>query len=44
MKGDKERRVCYFDVKAKVHLIEYIESRKDKNPALFVTLDAPYDR
>ena len=42
-KGDKERRV-YFDAKAKVHLIEYIESRKDKNPALFVTLDAPYDR
>ena len=44
-KGDKERRV-YFDAKAKVHLIEcYIESRKKmKNPALFVTLDAPYDR
>ena len=32
------------DAKAKVHLMEYIESRKDKNPALFVTLDAPYDR
>ena len=30
--------------KQKVHLMEYIESRKDKNPALFVTLDAPYDR
>ena len=42
-KGDKERRV-YFDAKAKVHLLEYIESRKDKNSALFVTLDAPYDR
>ena len=42
-KGDKERRV-YFDAKAKVHLTEYIESRKDKNPALFVTLDVPYDR
>ena len=42
-KGDKERRV-YFDAKAKVHLTEYIESREDKNPALFVTLDAPYDR
>ena len=26
-KGDKERRV-YFDAKAKVHLNEYIESRK----------------
>lgn len=42
-KGDKERKV-YFDAKAKIHLEKYIESRKDKNPALFVTLDAPYDR
>lgn len=42
-KGDKERRV-YFDAKTKIHLKEYIESRIDKNPALFVTLDAPYDR
>ena len=42
-KGDKERRVN-FDAKAKVHLKEYIESRNDSNPALFVTLDAPYDR
>ena len=42
-KGDKERRV-YFDAKAKVHLKEYIEQRKDNNKALFVTLDAPYDR
>lgn len=42
-KGDKERRV-YFDAKAKVHLRNYIESRKDDNNALFVTLDAPHDR
>lgn len=42
-KGDKERRV-YFDAKAKVHLKEYIEKRKDNNEALFVTLDAPHDR
>ena len=42
-KGDKERRV-YFDAKAKVHLKEYIEKRTDNNQALFVTLDAPYDR
>lgn len=42
-KGDKERKV-YFDAKAKLHLQEYINSRKDNNPALFVTLDAPYDR
>ena len=42
-KGDKERCV-YFDAKAKLHLQNYIESRVDNNPALFVTLDAPYDR
>lgn len=42
-KGDKERKV-YFDAKAKIHLKKYIESRTDKNPALFVTLDAPFDR
>ena len=42
-KGDKERRV-YFDAKAKVHLKEYIETRRDDNEALFVTLDAPHDR
>lgn len=42
-KGEKERRV-YFDAKAKLHLQEYIASRTDSNPALFVTLDSPYDR
>ena len=42
-KGDKERRV-YFDAKAKLHMKEYLESRTDDNPALFVTLDSPYDR
>ncbi len=42
-KGDKERKV-YFDAKAKVHLKEYIDGRSDENEALFVTLDAPFDR
>lgn len=42
-KGDKERKV-YFDAKAKLHLQNYIEGRQDDNPALFITLDAPYDR
>ena len=42
-KGDKERRV-YFDAKTKIHLMGYINSRSDANPALFVTLDAPYNR
>lgn len=42
-KGDKERRV-YFDAKTKLHLQKYIQSREDNNPALFVSLLAPYDR
>lgn len=42
-KGDKERKV-YFDAKAKIHLQDYLKSRRDSNPALFVTLDAPFER
>jgi len=42
-KGDKERRV-YFDARTKIHLQEYINSRSDTNPALFVTLDSPFER
>ena len=40
-KGGKERKV-YFDAKSKLHLQEYVNSRQDSNPALFVTLDAPH--
>lgn len=42
-KGDKERKV-YFDAKTKIHLQGYINNRSDNNRALFVTLDAPFDR
>ena len=42
-KGNKER-IVYFDARAKLHLQEYLESRKDNNPALFVTLRAPHER
>ena len=42
-KGDKERKV-YFDAKAKLHLQDYLNERNDDNPALFATLDAPYNR
>lgn len=42
-KGGKERKV-YFDAKSKLHIQDYIASRDDDNPALFVTLDAPHDR
>ena len=42
-KGDK-KRVVYFSPRAKLFIQEYIESRKDKNPALFVSERAPYPR
>lgn len=42
-KGDKER-IVYFDARAKIHLQNYIDSRTDDNPALFVTLRSPYER
>lgn len=42
-KGDKER-IVYFDARAKLHLQEYLDSRTDNNPALFVTLRSPHER
>ncbi len=42
-KGSKERPV-YFDARTKVHLKNYLESRCDNNPALFVTLQNPHRR
>ena len=42
-KGDKERRV-YFDARTKIHLMRYLQQRTDTNPALFVTLAAPFAR
>ena len=42
-KGDKERLV-YFDARTKLHLQNYLDSRIDNNPALFVTIRAPYTR
>ena len=42
-KGSKER-IVYFDARAKLHLQEYLSSREDDNPALFVTLKAPHKR
>lgn len=40
-KGDKEQTI-YFDAKVKIHLKDYIQSRTDDNPTLFVTLDAQH--
>ena len=42
-KGGKEREV-YFDARTKIHLQNYLNSRTDNNPALFVSLLRPYDR
>ena len=42
-KGSKER-IVYFDARAKIHLQNYLKSRIDSNPALFVSLKAPYNR
>ncbi len=42
-KGNKERTV-YFNARAKVHLQNYLATRTDRNPALFVSLSAPNNR
>lgn len=42
-KGDKER-IVYFDARTKIHLQNYLESRRDFNSALFVSLKAPHER
>lgn len=42
-KGSKERPV-YFDARTKIHLKNYLESRTDNNPALFVSLLQPFKR
>lgn len=42
-KGDKER-IVYFDARTKIHLQNYLNSRTDDNVALFVSLNAPYNR
>lgn len=42
-KGNKER-VVYFDARTKIHLQNYLNSRSDNNPALFVSLKVPHGR
>ena len=42
-KGSKERPV-YFDARTKIHLQNYLLSRTDDNPALFVSLQSPHNR
>ena len=42
-KGDKGR-IVYFDARTKIHLQNYLNSRRDENPALFVSLQKPHKR
>lgn len=42
-KGNKERTV-YFNARAKVHLQNYLATRSDSTPALFVSLSKPNTR
>ena len=42
-KGNKQRKV-YFDARTKIHLQNYLDSRNDDNPALFVSMQKPYNR
>lgn len=42
-KGNKQRKV-YFDATTKIHIKQYLETRKDSNTALFVSSQKPYDR
>lgn len=42
-KGNKQREV-YFDARTKIHLKQYINTRKDENEALFVSRNKPHQR
>ncbi|WP_265511676.1 site-specific tyrosine recombinase/integron integrase [Mycoplasma mycoides] len=42
-KGNKER-IVYFDARTKIHLKNYINTRIDKNNALFVSKKYPFNR
>lgn len=42
-KGNKER-IVYFDARTKIHLSNYLSSRNDRCPYLFVSLNAPHER
>ncbi len=42
-KGNKER-ITYLNARAHIHLKNYLDSRTDDNPALFVSLKSPHSR
>lgn len=42
-KGNKER-IVYFNARTKLHLLNYLSERTDKEEALFVSLSLPHNR
>lgn len=42
-KGGKER-ICYFNARTKIEIIDYLQTRDDRESALFVSKHAPHDR
>lgn len=42
-KGNKQR-IVYFNARAKIHLLQYLNERSDQNEALFVSLNDPQKR
>lgn len=42
-KGNKQREV-YFDARTKIHLIQYLNYRKDESGAVFVSQNRPHQR
>lgn len=42
-KGGKER-ICYFNARTKIEIIEYLQTREDRESALFVSKHEPHER
>lgn len=42
-KGGKER-ICYFNARTKIEIIDYLQTREDREPALFVSKHYPHNR
>jgi len=41
---EHKERIVYFDARTKLHLKKYLNTRTDKNPALFVSIRNPHKR
>ena len=42
-KGGKER-ICYFNARTKIEILDYLQTRVDREPALFVSKHEPHER